>query len=184
MRPPILALLLALPLLASCAPEGPAGDVAGEPETPPGLDALYDRFRAAYDELDLEALADLYAEDALYLPPGGGIRQGREAVREGFATFFGWAQENGMAVAIDFEIVDRTVQDDLAVDVGYYTLTTTPPAGSDERPGRSVGKFVTVAAPDADGRWRFRVDAYNTAPAEVLDPGPEPVAVHPATPSP
>lgn len=186
MRPPILAFLLALPLLASCAPEGPAGDATGEPETPPGLDALYDRFRAAYDTLDLEAMADLYAEDALYLPPGGGIRQGREAVRESFATFFGWAEENGVAVAIDFEIVDRTVRGDLAVDVGYYTLTTTPSAESGERPGRSVGKFVTVAAPEADGRWRFRVDAYNMAPAEVLDPGPEPVAAHPApaTPSP
>jgi ketosteroid isomerase-like protein len=91
-----------------------------------------------------------------------------------------------MAVAIDFEIVDRTVREDLAVDVGYYTLTTTPAAESGERPGRSVGKFVTVAAPEADGRWRFRVDAYNTAPEEVLDPGPEPVAAHPApaTPSP
>jgi len=185
MRLPIPALLLVLPLLVCCAPEPPAGaDAAGETEPPPGLDALYDRFRTAYGTLDLETMADLYAEDALYLPPGGGIRQGREAVRESFATFFGWAKENGMAVTIDFEIVDRTVREDLAVDVGYYTLTTTPPAGSTERPGRSVGKFVTVAAPDAEGRWRFRIDAYNMAPEDVLDPRPEPAAVQPAPTTP
>lgn len=170
MRPSILAVALAVPLLAACAPGAPPGEAAGEPETPPGLDALYDRFRTAYDTLDLEAMAHLYTEDALYLPPGGGIRQGREAVRESFATFFGWAKENGVAVAIDFEIVDRTVREGLAVDVGYYTLTTTPSAESAERPGKSVGKFVTVAERDAGGEWRFRIDAYNLAPEEAPSP--------------
>lgn len=183
MRPPTAPLLLAVLLLASCAPEAPPRGDGAEPETPPGLDALYDRFRTAYDTLDLEAMAHLYAEDALYLPPGGGIRQGREAVRESFATFFGWAKENGMAAAIDFEIVDRTLREGLAVDVGYYTLTTTPSAESAQRPGRSVGKFVTVAERDAGGEWHFRIDAYNMAPEEVLDPAdPEPAAA-PATPS-
>lgn len=177
---PTLALLLVAPLLASCAAEPPAAD----PETPPGLDALYDRFRAAYDELDLDAMAALYAEDALYLPPGGGIREGRDEVRQSFATFFGWAEENGVSVEIDFEIVDRTLRDDLAVDVGYYSLTTTPSAESGERPGRSVGKFVTVARRGGDGEWRFRIDGYNLAPPEAFDPTPASVAAHdpPATP--
>lgn len=177
MRRPTLPLLLVVPFLVSCAGEAPAGG-AGTPETDPGLDALYERFSAAYAELDLEALAGLYTGDALYLPPDGGIREGRGAVRETFAAFFQWAKENDVAVELDFHVVDRTVREDLAVDVGYYSLTTTPPEESGDPPGHSVGKFINVAERDDAGRWHFRIDGYSPAPPEVLETAPAPVAAH------
>lgn len=172
-----LPLLLALPFLASCAAGAPADD-PGDDRAAAELDALYDRFSAAYGELDLDALAALYTDDALYLPPEGGIREGRDAVRASFSSFFDWAREQSVAVEVTFDVVDRTVRDDLAVDVGYYSLTTTPAAGSGQEPGRSVGKFVTVSERGDDGAWRFRTDAYNLAPLEAFVPPPSPVAAH------
>lgn len=177
MRSPILALLLVIPILAACAADAPAGD----PESAAGLEALYHRFGAAYEDLDLDALAGLYTGDALYLPPGGGIREGRDAVRETFAPFFQWARDQDVAVEIDFHVVDRTVRGDVAVDVGYYSLATTPAAESGDEPGRSVGKFVTVAQRGEDGEWRFRIDGYSLAPPEAFEPGLEPIRSTPGT---
>lgn len=172
-----LALLLLGSVLASCAaqPE-PSGGDPGEADAAAGLDDLYERFRAAYASLDLDALVGLYVEEALYLPPSGGILEGRGAVRESFSGFFEWAAENDVAVELVFHVVDRTLHEDLAVDVGYYSLTTTPPAESGDPPGHSVGKFVTVAERDDAGEWRFRIDGYSPAPPEVLETGPSPVA--------
>lgn len=181
MRPSTCALAL-LPLLlgsllASCvAPPEPAGGDPGEAGPAAGLDALYERFSAAYANLDLDALVGLYAEEALYLPPSGGILEGRGAVRESFSGFFRWAAENDVVVELAFDIVDRTIREDMAVDVGYYSLTTTPPAESGESAGHSVGKFITVAERDDAGAWHFRIDGYSPAPPEVLDTGPSPVA--------
>lgn len=183
MRPSTCALAL-LPLLlgsalASCAgpPEPPGGD-PGEVDATAGLDALYERFSAAYADLDLDALVGLYAEEALYLPPSGGILEGRGAVRESFSGFFQWAAENDVAVELAFHVVDRTSHEDMAVDVGYYSLTTTPPAESGESAGHSVGKFINVAERDAAGQWHFRIDGYSPAPPEVLETAPAPVAAH------
>lgn len=183
MRALTLSLLLALPLVAACAAEVPVDD-PGDGRAAPELDALYDRFSAAYEELDLDALAALYTDDALYLPPEGGIREGREAVRASFANFFDWAREQGVSVEVAFDIVDRTLRDDLAVDVGYYSLSTTPPEGSGGEPGRSVGKFVIVSERGDDGDWRFRADAYNLAPLDAFAPPPAPVRAQGASASP
>lgn len=185
MRPPILALLLVVaPGVASCGPEPPASDPGGPGDAAeaPGLDALYDRFSAAY--ADLDALVGLYADDALYLPPEGDIRQGRSAVRESFSPFFEWAAEQGVSVELSFHVVDRTAREDLVVDVGYYSLKTNPPADSGQEPGRSVGKFVTVAERSDDGEWRFRIDGYNLAPLDAFEPPPAPVRAQGAPPAP
>ena len=45
------------------------------------VDEPYQRFSAAYATLDADRVAQMYTEDALMLPPGGDILQGRAAIR-------------------------------------------------------------------------------------------------------
>ena len=52
------------------------------------VDEPYQRFSTAYATLDADRVAQVYADDALMLPPGGEIIRGRAAVREHYADGF------------------------------------------------------------------------------------------------
>ena len=160
-----LALLTAVLVLAGCAAE--AGQTASDAD---GLDAVYDRFTTAYETGDPEIVVALYTDDAFYLPGGNGtpILQGKAALRDQFA-FLAERKDQGVGLTIAFDIVDRTVEGDRAVDIGYYKITSTRPDGTE---GVSVGKFVGVLVRGEDGQWRFRVDGYSGAPEAAFGAAP------------
>ncbi len=163
-RPPSRLLLLAFLILAGCTAQAqenpPTADEAA-------LDAVYARFSEAYEKLDPQIVANLYTEDARYLSGGDGdMLRGRPAILDNFASFFTRSKENGVALRIEFRIVDRALSDDLAYDVGYYRLVSKKSDGEERT---SVGKFVTVAKRQADGAWQFHVDSYSGAPVEAFD---------------
>jgi uncharacterized protein (TIGR02246 family) len=148
-------------LVAAAAMAGP-DDVSHDPGVAPhaGLDDVYARFRDAYATLDADALGTLYTEGALYLSPTRDIQRGRDAIDASFRSMFERAKDRGETLDIRFHIVDRQVHDDLATDVGIYTLARS----SDGETKSDRGKFVVVALRDADGVWRFHVDGYSAMP--------------------
>ena len=123
-----------------------------------GLDQVYSRFAAAYRRLDVEAVAALYAADALYLAPKSPVVRGRDDIAARFASMFGRSREQGVSLDISFTIVAREVAGDLAWDVGTYRLVRRKD-GTEVR--RSAGKFAVVARRDAAGTWRFQLDSYS-----------------------
>jgi ketosteroid isomerase-like protein len=152
------------------------------PESPaPYLDEVYRNFARAYRDLDADAVARLYSEDALYLPAGSErpIVRGRAGIRELFEQLFAVNRDVGATLAIEFRIVERRVEGPMAADVGYYRLTRTPSAemmeAEEDGIRVSVGKFVVVAEktpPQTAGgtpTWRFRTDAFSGAPEEAFD---------------
>ncbi len=126
------------------------------------VDEPYQRFSTAYATLDADRVAQVYADDALMLPPGGEIIRGRAAVREHYAEGFDEDRKRGHTRTITFELVDRLVRDDVRTDYGYYTVTARSPSGH-ERQHR--GKFAKVWQRGRDGVWRIRSDTYNAAPS-------------------
>ena len=88
----------------------------------------------------------------LYSEPGSELIRGRPAIRGVFERIFQRARDEHRALEITFEFTERRVHGDLAYDVGIYRL------------GSGRGKFVTVLRRGPDGRWRFAVDAWNSAP--------------------
>lgn len=140
----------------------PTAEVAHGPsaEVFDALDAVYRAFAQGYRDLDPEAVAKLYTDDAWYLPVGR-AQTGRDAVAEGFGNFFGRVREAGVRLQISFLILDRTVADsgDLAADVGIYTLERFE--AGEEEPRVSQGKFTVVAVREGDDRWRFHVDSFS-----------------------
>lgn len=126
-----------------------------------GLDEIYHRFSEGYKKLDAAAVAKLYTETAAYLQPGGEIDIGRAKVLETFTKFFDSTRQKNGRLEISFRIAQRQVEQNLAYDVGIYTLTSFNEKGEART---SKGKFFVVAKPDKDGVWRFQVDGYNDLP--------------------
>ncbi|HUF89972.1 MAG TPA: nuclear transport factor 2 family protein [Gemmatimonadota bacterium] len=120
------------------------------------LDRAYERFSQAYRDGDPGAVAALYADDAFYLAPG------RDMTRGEVARHFEWLSsfEPGSGPRIEFEIVDRDVEGDLAYDIGYYAI------GRAEAPEgeRSRGKFVVIWKRGEDGSWRIHADGFSDVP--------------------
>lgn len=124
-------------------------------------DQAYQRFAAAYATLDADRVAQLYAENALMLPPGGDILRGRAAIREQYESGFERDRERGHTRRIAFELVDRVEAGDVRSDYGYYTIIARSPAGHEQR---HRGKFSKVWQRGRDGVWLIRSDTYSSAP--------------------
>lgn len=106
---------------------------------------------------DAEGLAALYAEDALFLPPGAAPMSGRDTIRSLFE-----AQFAAMDAEYDFEIDAIVVADGWAWRRGSYRATARTGDGSTTRVD---DKFVDIWRRDSDGRWRIAVDIWNANPA-------------------
>jgi uncharacterized protein (TIGR02246 family) len=124
------------------------------------MEEVYERFTNAYRLGEPDSVVVLYTDDPLYLPPQGPVLQGREALRGQF-SFLEAVRSSGGVARISFESVERGASDDLAWDVGYYTLHVERPEGLSPR---SRGKFTTLWRRDGAGRWRIHVDGFSPAP--------------------
>jgi uncharacterized protein (TIGR02246 family) len=126
-----------------------------------GLDEIYHRFSEGYKKLDPAAVANLYTETAAYLAPRKEIEIGRARVLASFTEFFDSVRQKNGRVEISFHIAQRQAEQNLAYDVGIYTLTSFNDKGEART---SKGKFMVVAKREKDGIWRFQVDGYNDLP--------------------
>jgi uncharacterized protein (TIGR02246 family) len=140
--------------LAGCAVRSrslqPSPEVRAEIDH--ALEQVYVAFTEAYRKADPALVAQLYEDEALYLQPGREILHGRSEIRAAFEAFLGRFPPGGPGPEIAFEIVDREIRGDLAVDVGYFRL------GPEPAPD---GKFIVIWKKGVDGRWRFHADGYS-----------------------
>lgn len=157
----ILAALVVITTLATTCEVNPAN-------VPSGADDVYDRMTAAYEANDLDAVGDLYTEDAAYIIPNGQapVLTGRDSVVNAFEGFLKSVSDRGATASIDFRFVKRHFVPPIGYDVGYYRTTVTR---NDSLLSRGTGKFTTVLRLDDDGVWRFAVDAYTPAPDSLFD---------------
>lgn len=133
-------------LLAACGPV-PA---------PPGGEerALRDvvaRYEAASNEGDAVALAALYADDALLLPPDGGIVAGHDAI----LAFW----QDGIESGISFEVVESSARNGSGYVVGRFLMEANATAPADS------GKYVLCLRRQRDGAWRVVADMWNATPS-------------------
>ncbi|HEX5634053.1 MAG TPA: SgcJ/EcaC family oxidoreductase [Gemmatimonadales bacterium] len=142
------ALAPALLLLAGCS--GRFGQPADDAER-----AMAETL-AAYEEAsnsgDPGALSALYTDDALLLPPDGGVVSGREAIRE-FWT-------GGMETGLSFEVVRTSAGPEGGFIAGRFHLAATDASPADS------GKYVLCLRRGGDGRWRVTADIWNSTPSE------------------
>lgn len=118
------------------------------------IEAAGRRWEEIYETRDPAALAALYTEDALVLPPGGEIIEGRDAL----TAWLRGAMASG-AAAITTETVDIEVAGRLGFRVATYRVFGAGREILDRGKALEVWKLV-------DGRWQVYRDIWNSsAPA-------------------
>jgi uncharacterized protein (TIGR02246 family) len=138
---PVLA--VGLGLLAGCR----HGSSPGEGGSRRAIEAAVKRYVEASNQGDADALASLYADDAVLLPPDHEPVRGRAAIGE----FWRQGTDEGL------EVTTLTVEVDggLGYLVGRYHLPAT-----DEEPADS-GKYVMCLKRQRDGAWKLTADIWN-----------------------
>ncbi len=139
--------------MAACAPakEQPATE-----ELAASYQRTIEEWFAAFNAGDAARLADLYAADAVRLPPGQPAVKGRQAILSAFEQEFGAfssRRAEGGSEVVEFA-------GDWAMERGWYTFK-----GTLREAGREVGesgKYVVVARRRADGAWTIVWEIWNS----------------------
>lgn len=134
------------------------------------IDRLYQGFSESYQTLDVDMVTNLYTTDAHYLPgdPNQATMTNRSQIRQGFANYFEWAENNGNDLNISFRIIKREIDDSLAYDVGYYLIQSKSVDEEEFQEGGNVGKFVVTLGLQQDGSWKFLLDGFSPAPYDAF----------------
>jgi uncharacterized protein (TIGR02246 family) len=137
-------------------------DIAARSAADPAIVAVADAYTKAATAGDAKAVAALYTEDAMELPPNHPPVKGRAAIQEYYVAQFAEAKVSGFTLTH----WESTSHGDLAVDVGSYKQTITPTQGT----GMSdTGKYAVILK-KVGGAWKVAYAIYNS------DSAPPPMA--------
>jgi uncharacterized protein (TIGR02246 family) len=163
-------------LISACAPATNQADLAAEQATATAaLDGLREKYMAAENAGDAAALAALWDENGVLLPPNAPAAQGSAAI-QGF--YSGMFEQNTVEVS---STSDETVAaGEWAFGRGAFSLKITPKAGGDAM--QDSGKYVVIIRRQADNSWKVARLIFNSdmplpgaaAPAAAAAPGAPP----------
>ena len=127
-----------------------AGIAPGFAQDKAAIQALDDKFAAAFNAGDAAAVAAMYTEDAHLLPPGMEMMQGRDSIQKFW--------QGGMEHLSDPKLtaVDVELLGDSAVrEIGTFTAKT-----KGDQPQEVSGKYVQIWEKAGD-EWKIAIDIYN-----------------------
>jgi len=151
--------LLSASLLAAPPPAAAGKD--------PGVIAVADAYTAAVLKGDTAAIAALYTDDAIEMPPNAAAVKGKAAIEQLYKKQF----SGGKISAFSLTHVDSRSSGDMGYDVGTYTQTMTPTGGTSSF--QDTGKYIVLVV-KSGGKWRVRYVCYNSD----NPPPPAPPASH------
>jgi len=140
---------------AACAGPAPEAGPLSEEDLAAINDLVERQMVEAFLAEDWAALASVFTEDGVRMPPNEPLHQGRAAIEAwtssnwGPLTYTGFTQE---ALEIDG-------RGDLAYVRGTYSVTVEPPGAPE--PITSVGKTLAILRKQPDGSWLVSHAIYN-----------------------
>jgi uncharacterized protein (TIGR02246 family) len=146
MRPIVAGLIV---LFAACKVAPPDLSEADRVAIRAATDSFVAHQRARRDS----ATAELFSEDARFMPPHGGITEGRPAIRAWLAAFPPMA--NFTLTPIEIE-----GRGDLAYVRGTFSYTLVGADG--HQIGEDRGKYLEIRRKQPDGKWLMTIDIYNS----------------------
>lgn len=121
-------------------------------EVTAAVEAASAAFLEAFNAGDAEAVAAMYTEDAVILPPGSDAVEGRAAIQEAMA-----AETAAMGDAVmTFETNEVQAAHGHALEVGGYTVEGADGTHLDH------GKFIAIWKNTDDG-WKMTHDIWNSS---------------------
>ena len=154
-----VAIFVGIAASISCKPAPPAAPEASAAASDPAADkakleadalAWFDHYAKA----DADAMANLYAEDALLMPPGAPAVTGRAAIK----TFLGEDAAKSKAAGISLKnaaVTGSGVDGDIGWLSGTYTVVDSTGATIDS------GSYLSVHR-RANGSWPYIRDIWNS----------------------
>lgn len=121
----------------------------------PGVAKVRSAYAAAVNKKDAKAVAALYTEDGVEMPPNQPSMKGRAAIEAFNKKFFAEFSPNLSIIPWETRVAG-----DWAFDAGAYTDTLTPVAGGG--PIKDSGKYVVVFKRDKAGQWWAAYAIYNS----------------------
>ena len=111
------------------------------------------QFAAAFLRRDFDALAALYTDDAVVMPPNEPAVHGRTALKAWMAAF---------PVVTDFTLSTGRIEGraDLAYVRGTYTMTLRPEGA--QTPVMVRGKYLEIRRRQSNGDWLLEADMFNS----------------------
>ena len=146
--------LLMTVLAAACrtpAPSAPAVDTAAEEAT---LTAGTDSWFTAFNGGDAEAVAALYADDAVVMPPHASVATGREAIKALMTTDIAATKAAGLVLVNGASTAG--VSGNLGWHQGTYTVKNATGETVDS------GSYMEAWKKGADGKWLIIRDIWNS----------------------
>ena len=117
------------------------------------IEAANAAFMRGLEQGDAAAMAAVYEPDGRLLAPNTEPQQGSAAIEAFWKTIIDAGVRGAL---LETQTVDE--RDDLAVEVGRYTLRTAADGGEIV----DVGKYVVIHRRQPDGSWRYAVDVFNS----------------------
>jgi uncharacterized protein (TIGR02246 family) len=156
--------LLAAVIVAACATT-PRVDVATEEAA---IRAVNRQVEQGVASKNAEAIAQLYATDAVFMMPNDPAARGRAAIQGVWGEFL---KLPNLSLRLTPTKIDIARSGELATDVGAYTLSFTGEQGQVTDRGKYLVQFRKVGT-----EWKIAHDIFNSdLPPQV--PAPAPVAV-------
>lgn len=119
-----------------------------------------DRIRAFYDDWsarlldgDFEGMAELYTQDAVFMPPNQPMIRGRDELLEFMRSF-------PPVTRADFEVDEIDGYGDIAYVTGRYSMTLEPEDAPE--PIEDEGKYIEIRRRQPDGSWLLSRDIFNS----------------------
>jgi uncharacterized protein (TIGR02246 family) len=113
---------------------------------------LSDKFMESIVRQGFVDLANLYTEDAVFMPPGQVAVTGRSEIRA-------WMEGFPPVSEFDLVIDDVDGREDMAFVRGHFRMVLTPEAGAE--PVEEWGKYLEVRKRQEDGSWPMAIDIFN-----------------------
>lgn len=112
-----------------------------------------DAFAQASLEKNWNAVAQLYTEDAMFMPPNRAAVEGRTAIEE-------WLEDSPPMTDFKLNTEEIDGRGDLAFVRGTYSMAFVPEGASE--PVQDNGKYIEIRRKQPDGSWLIARDIFNS----------------------
>ncbi len=156
----IVVLVAAVALVLSIKTSRPAQAAPGAAETSAEVGKirlLEVAMMTAAEEKGADGYLSFYADDAVELPAGAPLLQGKENIRK----TMDFLNDKDNRLTWTAMHVDVAASGDLAYSYGVYEFRS---KGKDGKPAVENGKYTTVWKKQSDGRWKVVLDMGNASP--------------------